>query len=475
MDPGPDPSHNYLLQLLVIAILTLINACFSASEMAIVSVNKNKIKILAAAENKRAKLLLDLIEEPNKFLSTIQVSITLAGFLASAVAATGMSDDLGRVFAAINLPYERQVAVVVVTLILSYFTLVFGELFPKRIALLHSTKIALASVRPLMVMSRIAAPFVWLLSKSVSLLMRLTKQHNVAPEEEFSEEEVKSMIEAGQESGVLKEEGAKMINSIFAFDDKFAYEVMTPRTDVFSIDIDDPESEYIDELMELRYSRIPVYEDDLDNIIGILNIKDYLIKAREHGFDNINIRDILRKPYFIPESKKIDVLFRELQLSKQHIAILIDEHGGFSGIVTMEDLVEEIVGEIADEYDEADQEIEKIDDRTYRLNGLVSLKNLNEDLDLDLDSENSETLGGFLLEILGKIPREDVAVHPVVEHEGYTFIIEKVLDRRIDTVKMILPPEEGEGEEADENTSSDQTNETEMENKGNKAEGNELP
>lgn len=449
MDPVPDPSIPISLQLLFIAILILINAFFSSAEMAIVSINKNKIRVLAQAENEKAKLLLELLEQPNRFLSTIQVAITLAGFLASAAAALGMADELGTMIGRWGVPYGTQLAVVVVTFILSYITLVLGELYPKRIALLHSEKLALFCVKPVLVISRITAPFVWLLSASVTLLLKITRQHTTATEEEFSEDEVKSMLEVGQEAGAIKEEGAKMINSIFAFDDKLAYEVMTPRTDVFTIDIDDPEEEYIDELMELRYSRIPVYEDDSDNIIGILNIKDYLIKAREIGFQNVELRQILRKPYFVPESKKIDDLFRELQAAKQHIAILIDEYGGFSGIVTMEDLIEEIMGDITDEYDEAWEELEKVEENIYLLDGLISLDDLNEELNLDLDSENSETLGGFLLEILGEIPPEDEKDHPVVEYKNYTFKIEEVLDRRIEKVRLIinLPEEDSKTED----------------------------
>ncbi|MDD2215030.1 MAG: hemolysin family protein [Eubacteriales bacterium] len=448
MDPSPDPSFSISMQILLIAVLILINAFFSAAEMAIVSVNKNKIKILAQTENPKAKLLLELIEEPNRFLSTIQVAITLAGFLASAVAAMGIANQLGQIISKLSIPYGTQIAVILVTLLLSYVTLVLGELYPKRIALQHAEKIALFSVNPIVFISKISAPFVWLLSKSVTLLLKLTRQHTTTTEDEFSEDEVKSMLEVGQESGVLKEEGAKMINSIFAFDDKLAYEVMTPRTDVFTIDIDDPEEEYIDELMELRYSRIPVYENDSDNIIGILNIKDYLIKARECDYHDVNIRQILRKPYFIPESKNIDNLFRELQASKQHIAILIDEYGGFSGIVTMEDLIEEIMGDIIDEYDEAEEEMKQLDKNVYLLDGLISLDDLNDELGLDLDSDNSETLGGFLLEVLGEIPEENETEYPTVEYGNCTFEIKSVLDRRIEKVRMTInvPEEEAETE-----------------------------
>jgi putative hemolysin len=331
--------------------------------------------------------------------------------------------------------------------VLSYFTLVFGELYPKRMALQHSLKIARFTVGSIIFISKITAPFVWLLSASVTMLLKITRQQTVNEQDGFSEDEVKSMVEVGQETGFLKEEGAKMINSIFAFDDKLAYEVMTPRTDVFTIDIEDPQEEYINELMELRYSRIPVFEDDSDNIIGILNIKDYLIAAWSNGFENINIRDILRKPYFVPESKNIDDLFRDLQNSKQHIAILIDEYGGFSGIVTMEDLVEEIMGDIADEFDDAEEYLTKLDDNTYILDGLISLYDLNDYLDLQLESENSETLGGFLLEKLGEIPEENLAEYPVIEADNLCFKIEAVNDRRIEKVKLSITPKKEDSEE----------------------------
>ncbi|HPO03973.1 MAG TPA: hemolysin family protein [Bacillota bacterium] len=447
MVTDPDPSISVGLQLLFLAFLILINAYFASAEMAIVSVNRNKVKVLAQEGDFKAKLILDFLENPNRFLSTIQVAITLAGFLASASAATGMADDIAVFLMKLHIPYPTQAAVVLVTVVLSYFTLVFGELYPKRMALQHSLKIARFTVGSIIFISKITAPFVWLLSASVTMLLKITRQQTVNEQDGFSEDEVKSMVEVGQETGFLKEEGAKMINSIFAFDDKLAYEVMTPRTDVFTIDIEDPQEEYINELMELRYSRIPVFEDDSDNIIGILNIKDYLIAAWSNGFENINIRDILRKPYFVPESKNIDDLFRDLQNSKQHIAILIDEYGGFSGIVTMEDLVEEIMGDIADEFDDAEEYLTKLDDNTYILDGLISLYDLNDYLDLQLESENSETLGGFLLEKLGEIPEENLAEYPVIEADNLCFKIEAVNDRRIEKVKLSITPKKEDSEE----------------------------
>ena len=277
---------------------------------------------------------------------------------------------------------------------------------------------------------------------------KLTNQTNGSQ----MEEEVMSILEAGQESGVLKEEGKKMINSIFALDDKLAYEIMTPRTDVFVIDIEDPPEEYVDDLMKLRYSRIPVCQGETDNIIGILNIKDYLIQAWEKGFESVDIASILRAPYFVPETKNIDALLFELQKMKQQIAILIDEYGGFSGIVTMEDIIEQVVGDIDDEYDEEEEIIDKVDDHIYLVDGDVSLEDLDEELGIDLTSETSETIGGFLIDMLGEIPDEN-DVGRIIEFENYQFKIMAIQDRRIERVKVyILDPAEQEAEDSKDST-----------------------
>ena len=277
---------------------------------------------------------------------------------------------------------------------------------------------------------------------------KLTNQTNGSQ----MEEEVMSILEAGQESGVLKEEGKKMINSIFALDDKLAYEIMTPRTDVFVIDIEDPPEEYVDDLMKLRYSRIPVCQGETDNIIGILNIKDYLIQAWEKGFESVDIASILRAPYFVPETKNIDALLFELQKMKQQIAILIDEYGGFSGIVTMEDIIEQVVGDIDDEYDEEEEIIDKVDDHIYLVDGDVSLEDLDEELGIDLTSETSETIGGFLIDMLGEIPDEN-DVGRIIEFETYQFKIMAIQDRRIERVKIyILDPAEQEAEDSKDST-----------------------
>lgn len=431
----PDGS-NILMQLLFLAFLTAVNAFFAAAEMAMVSVNKNKIKMLADDNNKKAKRLQKLLKEPTKFLSTIQVAITLSGFLASASAATGISMRLEKLLVGLHIPYSGKIAMIIVTIILSYFTLVFGELVPKRVALLKAEKISLAIVGPVHLVSKIASPFVKLLSVSTSLMLRILGMHNENIEERVSEEEIRSLIEAGQENGVFNEYEKDMIDSIFEFDDKVAREIMTSRTNVYAIDINEPLEEYVDELLASRHSRIPVYDDEIDNIIGILYVKDFIIEAKKLGFENVNIRSILHKPYFVPESKYIDELFKELQQSKQYIAVLIDEYGGFAGIVTVEDLVEEVMGAIDDTGDEEEPQIEKIDNKTFLLKGLVTIDDLNDELDLNIVSENHDTISGLLMDMIGYIPDEDDKRDVVLEN--MTFKIEEIREKRIERVLLCI-------------------------------------
>ena len=431
MDPEP---MSLVSQFILILVLTLLNAFFASAEMAIVSVNRNRIKMLADDGNKKASLLVDLLEEPNKFLSTIQVGITLAGFFSSASAATGISEVIGASLSQIGIPYAQSISLVVITIILSYFTLVFGELVPKRIALQKSEQIAMLSVRPIVFVFKFAKPFVKLLSLSTNVLLRVIGMSDTDLEEKVSREEIKSLVDAGEEYGVINQIEKEMINSIFDFDDKLAKEVMTPRTEVYMINIKLPLS--IEELLEENYSRIPVYEGDMDNIIGILYLKDFLHEAYQVGFENVDIKKLLHRPYFVPECKNIDQLFKELQKSKNHLAVLIDEYGGFSGIVTIEDLIEEVMGDINDEYDDDDPVIRKIDNDTYIVNGLISIKELNDKLQLNLDEETEDydTLGGFLINQIDYIPSETEEC--MVEYENLVFKIECVKDKRIEMVKI---------------------------------------
>lgn len=441
MDPGPDPGTTLASALVLLVALIIINGFFAAAEMALVSANRTKIQVLEASGNKKATRLLALLEEPTKFLSVIQVAITLAGFLASASAALVMAEDVGQWLSAWGIPYATQVAVVIVTLILSYVMLVLGELYPKRVALNHPEKIALWCLHPILGIAILGKPFVWFISKSVDFLLFITGQRRGANPEEFSEDEVMSMLEVGQSSGELKEEGKRMINAIFAFDDKLAYEIMTPRTDVFSIDIDEDLNNYLDELVEMRYSRIPVYQEDTDNIIGILYIKDLMQQALFCDLESVDVKALLRDPFFVPETKNIDSLLVDLKSSKNHMAILIDEYGGFSGIVTMEDIIEEIVGEIEDEYDLPGKGVEVLGDGIFLVDGSVDLDDLNEQIGTQLYSEDCETLGGYLLTQLGEIPEDDTRGIEV-ESEDLRMTIVAIKDRRIEKVRLELKTSE---------------------------------
>lgn len=435
-----DPQASSLsLQILLIVILTLINAYFAASEMAIVSVSKTRIRHMAEEGNKKAILVEKLIQEPTAFLSTIQVAITLAGFFNSASAATGISQQFAHVLTAWNVPYGETIAIVVITILLSFVTLIFGELVPKRIALQNAEKYSMFCARPILAISKIASPFIKILSFSTRVVLRIFGMHDNNVEESLSREEIRSMVNSGQENGVFNETETEMINNLFEFDDIQANEVMTPRTDVFCIDINDPLDDYIDDIMKMHYTRIPVYEDTIDNIIGILNMKDLMVEAYHHHYDmhKIHIKDILRKAYFVLETKNIDELFKDLQKEHQHIAILIDEYGGFAGIVTMEDLIEEITGDIEDEYDQIQTpELQKIDENTYLVHGLIALDDLNEELGLHLNSEEHDTLSGFLLYQIGHI-LEDGALASL-DYENLHFDILKVEDKHIETVQLII-------------------------------------
>ncbi|OBR90276.1 magnesium and cobalt efflux protein CorC [Clostridium ragsdalei P11] len=431
--------QSIIFELMLLLVLTVINAFFSAIEMAIVALNKSRINYLAEEGNKKAKRILKLLKEPNNFLATIQVGITLAGFLASAFAATTLSQKFSFFLVKLGVPYSDKLSVIIITVLLSYVTLVFGELFPKRIALQKSEAISMALINPTLFISKLMLPFVKLLSGSTNVLLKICNISTENTEDEVSEEEIRSMIELGQETGVFNQSEKKMIEGIFKFDDKLAKEVMTPRTEVFVIDINDIDSGTIESIIEEKYSRIPVYRDDIDNIVGILYVKDLFVKLMKTSADNIDIEPLLRTPYFIPENKNIDVLFKELQSTKNHMAILIDEYGGFSGIVTIEDLIEEVMGNIFDEYDDNDQYINKIDQDTYLVSGLVSIDEVNEFLNLELESDNSDTIGGFVVELLGSIPKE--GEENTAEYENIIFKVEKVDEKRIESLKIYIPNE----------------------------------
>lgn len=422
---------------IVLLVIILINAYFSAVRKAIASVNKANIREMAEEGNSRAEKALKIIENlPDSKLSIRCLNVFLYMLFCLTALYSYVGPVSGLLDRVIGNPGAAFVVAAVLTFLIStVFLMALGEMVPRRIALQHTEGITVNGAVPVGILNVVMKPFMVLVWALSFVVLKVLRQRTDLNDNEYSEENIVEMLEAGRESGELKEEGKKMITGVFAFDDILAYEIMTPRTDVFAIDINDPADEYIDELMELRYSRIPVYEDDSDNIIGILYIKDYLIKAREDGFENVDIKSILRTPYFVPETKNIDSLFFELQKTKQHIAILIDEYGGFCGIVTMEDIIEEVMGDIDDEYDEEEEEIREIGRNLYIVEGSMDIDDLNEELGLNLESEDSETIGGFLIELLGEIPDEE-NIGKEIFFENCVFTIKTVKDRRIEQITI---------------------------------------
>lgn len=348
-----------------------------------------------------------------------------------------------------EMQFLFRVAANILFLLLFY---AFGNILPSKLAMQKSNQYAKRYVSLQRFLYYLTLPLVKILLLIVNLFLILLRKDTDVDDIPFTEEKVLYMLDRGQESGDIKEGGRKMIGNIFAFDDLVAREIMTPRTDVFMIDLEDDREEYFDELMELRHSRIPVCEGDADNIIGVLHIKDYLIKAAQDGFDAVRIRDILRTPYFVPETKNVDSLFVELQKTKQHIALLIDEYGGFSGLVSVEDIIEQIVGDIDDEFDQSERIIEKISDEEYLVDGNVYLDDLEEETDIELESKTSETVGGFLIDLMGEIPKEQSDdTYEDITYENYIFHIISVRDRRIERVRIKVcedhPSENAENED----------------------------
>ena len=433
-------------QLLFLFILILLNAYFAATEIAFISLNDAKIEKQAKEGNKKAKQIQKMLRNPSKFLATIQIGITLAGFLSSAFASDAFADRLApalnEMMPFLSITVWRNISIILITLILSFFTLVFGELVPKRLGMKYYEKISYATVGVIKAISVITAPFVKLLTWSTNIVSKI---FGVSEQEEetVTEEEIKMMVDQGEEKGVIEENEKELINNVFALNDIVASEIMVHRTDMYAIEINENLYELLDEIDEYKYSRIPVYEETIDDIKGILFLKDVLKSVSMNK--EIKIKDILREAYFVPESKPIDEIFKELQNNKKQMAIVVDEYGGTAGLLTMEDILEELVGNIFDEYDDIEVEYQKIDDNTYLIEGSISLYELNKILSVKLPEGDYETLSGYLLEKLGRLPEEQE--HPVIEDKKLTYKVEEVEDKRIKWVKVCKNQQEKPNEE----------------------------
>ncbi len=466
-DPGPNflaqivnlaaeggAASELLVKIPLLLVLILVNAFFAMSEMAIVSLNDAKIEKMAEDGHKKAKMVLNLTKNPTRFLSTIQIGVTLAGFLTSASAATAFAEMLtNAITRAFNVPENiiSPVSVVLITIVMSYFSLVLGELAPKRIGMQVPEKIAFAVVKPLLVISKITAPFVKFLSISTNAVVRLLGFDPNANEEVVTEEEIRMMVDVGGEKGVIEDDQKEMINNIFEFDDMDAGDVMTHRTDVVAADVNDITlDEFITLAIENGRSRIPLYDEDIDNIVGIVYVKDLLKYVGKEVKVKTTLKNIMREPYFVPETKACGELFKEMRLKRIQMAVVVDEYGGTAGIVTLEDIVEAVMGNIQDEYDEEEEEISKIDENTFTVDGTIDIEEIDELIGKELPEGDYETLAGFIMDELQCIPKSGEMNEVFFENVKFTVL--EVEDRRIEKIKVEITPvsEEDENSESEE-------------------------
>ncbi len=441
----PEPA-NILVKLLLLLVLILLNAFFAMSEIAIISLNDTKIKKMAEDGNKKAIQVLKLTENPSNFLSTIQLGVTLAGFLTSASAAESFSDPLTGIIAGwvgvasgdALYGVLSGVAMVVVTIIISYFSLVLGELVPKRIAMQKSESISFSVVGILLAVKKLTIPFIKILSVSTNLVVRILGFDPNASEEVVTEEEIRMLVDAGEEKGVIEESQKEMINNIFDFDDVPVMDVMTHRTEIEAVEITDKIEDVVKLSLEMGYSRIPVYEDELDNIKGIIYVKDLLPYVGKSVPAGKKLSKIMREANFVPESKRCGDLFTEMTEKRVQMMFVSDEYGAVSGLVTIEDLLESIVGNIQDEYDNEEEDIVQLDETTFNFDGTTDIEEVEETLEITLPEGEYDTLGGLIMSELGRMPEEN----DEVEVSGLKLIVEEMDERRIDRVRIEKLPQE---------------------------------
>ncbi len=435
----PDILKQLLLQILLIAL----NAFFAATEIAVVSLNSQKMKALAEDGDKKAAKISKILDDPTKFLSTIQVGITLAGFLGSAFAADSFGEMLAQAMGGANSELIKTVSVIIVTLVLSYFTLVFGELVPKRIAMKNKEKVAKAFCGVVSVLTTILKPVIWFLSISTNGIIRLFGVDPNEKEETVSEEDIVTMLDAGADEGGLDEDDVEYIKNVFKLDNLTAADVMTQRSSIVAIPDDITEKQLIKIIKEEGYSRIPVYTESLDKIIGVLYAREYLLN---HTNPKYKLADAMFAPKYVPETMHLDALLKEMQDTHNHIAIVVNEYGVTSGVVSMEDIIEELVGEIWDELDEAIEPIKEIGEDKYRVLSTVSLDEFFTFFEIENDEEiDSTTVNGWVGECAQSIPE----VGFTFDYANLTVTVTKADDIMSHEIEVTVHPEEVVLEEND--------------------------
>ena len=443
-DPG---SQTIYLQLSILFLLTLFNAFFSASEMALVSLNRSRVEQKAAEGEKKFVRLLSVLENPNNFLSTIQVGITFISILSGA----SLANDLGAVFAKWmgNSATAQTAGYWLALAMLTFVSIVLGELYPKRIAMNMKENLAVVTAPVIIFLGKIVSPFVWLLSASTNLISRITPMNFDDADEQMTRDEIEYILTKSEQT--LDAQEIEMLQGIFNLDEMMAREVMVPRTDAFMVNIEDDINVIMTEILRQNFSRIPVYEGDKDNIIGLIHIKKILAESFTNGFDQLNIRRIMQEPLFVPETIFVDDLLKSFRNTQNQMAILLDEYGGVSGIVTLEDLLEEIVGEIDDETDKTEIFVREIAENTFIVQGSMTLNDFNEYFDLDLSSDDVDTIAGFYLTGLGTIPSQDEKEAYELDNNGFHIVMvnDKVKNGRVTKLKIFITPLDDENEEKD--------------------------
>ncbi|MFA5561766.1 MAG: hemolysin family protein [Eubacteriales bacterium] len=426
-------------------MLIFLNAIFACAEIAVISMNDNKIAKMVTQGEKRAVRLSKLTDQPARFLATIQVAITLAGFLGSAYAADHFSGNLVALFAKIGIRLPNGLAVLLITLVLSYFMLVFGELVPKRVAMKNADKLALGLSGILALLAAVFSPIVWLLTVSTNGILRLLGIDPHAEDETFSEEEIRMMVDVGSEKGVIDANEKYLIQNVFEFDDLTVADFVTHRTDISLLWMDESLEEWDKTIHESRHSLYPVCDETVDHVVGILNAKDYFRMPEKTKAEVI--AQCIKPAYFVPETIRADVLFRQMQQTKNHFAVVLDEYGGVSGIVTMSDLLEQLVGDLEDDSSDEQEppEIERIDSQTWKIRGSALLEDVKEQLQAELPTEEYDTFGGMVFGAYGSVPEEGTTFEIDIG-ELHVKVLEIKDHRIVKTLVCRLSPEPTEEE-----------------------------
>ena len=452
-----DDLPGIIIKIVLLLLLILVNAFFSMSEIAIISLNDNKMEKMAEEGHKKAKKIVKLTSNSSRFLSTIQIGVTLAGFLTSASASQTFADMLVKAFEGsavekvLGASVINGISVVVITLIMSYFSLVFGELVPKKIGMQKPEAISFKVVGVLLFISKFFSPVVKVLSLSTNGVVRLLGFNPHADEETVTEEEIRMMVDVGGEKGVIEDVQKEMINNIFEFDDLDAGDIMTHRTDMTAVELNDPVMDAVNLSIENGYSRIPVFDDDPDNIVGIVYIKD-LLKYVGKDMPETTLKDVMRAPMFVPESKICGDLFKEMTATRTQMAVVVDEYGGTAGIVTLEDIVEAIVGNIQDEYDHEDEEFSRINETTFTIEGITNIDEIDELTGKKLPEGDYDTVAGFIISELGYLPKDGEMNEVMFENLKFTVLA--VDNRRIEKIRVEILPEEKKDDEEDDDEES---------------------